>query len=287
MKKLLFLLPLTIILSFTLINTSKIETKEGEKFDIQINDSSKINIVQVINSETKLPIYYYSNLYVPACNTGECKLIELTMYWDVFGNYYKYTVPKANKLTKADHKPFKKGDYSKLHLILNDTASSLKTLKFNELTEKQAHERFKTDGNSGASIKFSGETNIKGAIKTSHTLWHIANGTAKNKIASATNKYFHKHKELAKLFNNNPKSSTEIIKVLIDFDRFNLTQTQKAINNIEEYKIDLKPIKSSIKNSFKDENINKTILVANYCLRNKHKSSNAKAVVKSINYFEE
>jgi len=286
MRKIFILLPLIALLGFTLINTPKIETKDGEKFDVQINDSSKITIIQAINSETNLPVYYYSNLYVPACNTGECKIIEITMYWDIYGNYFKYTVPKASPLTKADHKPFKKSDYSKLHLILTDTSSSLKTLKFNDLTEKQADKHFKTDGKTGASIKIIGEPRIKGAIKTSHTLWHIANGEAHNKIARTTDKYFHKHSNMPDLFQNDPKSSTGIIKVLVDFDRFNLTQTQKVISNIEQYNIDLKSIKSSIKHSLSCKNSDKALLFANYCLRNQHKSGKAKKIVKSLNYFD-
>ena len=286
MRKLLFIIPLTILLGFTLINTPKIETKDGDKFEVQINDSSKITIIQAINSETNLPVYYYSNLHVPACNTGECKIIEITMFWDIYGNYFKYSVPKASPLTKADHKPFKKGDYVKLHLILNDTTSSLKNLKFNELTEKQANKRFKTDGKTGASIKFVGETHIKGAVKTSHTLWHIANGNAHDRIARTTDKFFHNHKEMPTLFQNNPKSSTGVIKVLVDFDRFNLTQTQKLISNIEQYNINLKQIKSSVKNSLSCKNSDKAILFANYCLRNQHKSGKAKNVVKSFNFFD-
>ena len=286
MKRILFLLPIAVLLGFTLINTTKINTVDGEKFKVKINDSTEITIVQAINSETKLPVYYYSKLYVPACNTGECKIIDMTMYWDIYGNYFKYSVPKANPLTKADHAPFKKGDYSKLHFILCDTTSSLKTLKFNELTEKQADKRFKTDGKTGASIKLKGELHIKGAVKTSHTLWHIANDEAHNKIARATDKYFHKHKELSPMFKNDPKSSTGVIKVLVDVDRFNLTQTQYLIKNIEQYNIELKPIKSALKNSFKQENVDKTILFANFYLRNQYKSGKAKKLVKSINYFE-
>jgi len=286
MRKILFLVPIAILLGFTLINTTQTNTTDGEKFKVKINDSTEITIVQAINSETKLPVYYYSKLYVPACNTGECKIIDITMYWDIYGNYFKYIVPKASPLTKADHKPFKKSDYSKLHIILTDTSSSLKTLKFNELTEKQAVKRFKTDGKTGASIKFIGELHIKGAVKTSHTLWHIANDEAHDKIAHATNKFFSDNKELPSLFKNEPKSSTDIIKVLVDVDRFNLTQTQYVIKNIEKYKVELKPIKSALKNSFKDGNADKAILFANFCLRNQYKSGKANKVVKSINYFE-
>lgn len=286
MRKIIALLPIIIFLGFTLINTSNIEVKDGENFNVQINDSAEITIVQAINKETNLPVYYYSNLFVPACNTGECKIIVMKMYWDIYGNYYKYTVPKNSSLTKAQHKPFSKKEYYKLHLILNDTTSSLKTLKFDELTEKEAKKRFITDGKTGASIKFVGEMRIKGAIKTSYTLWHIANGIAHKKIAKETAKYFSKHKELTSLFKNDPKTNTDIIKLLVDFDRFNLTQTQRLIKNIEDNNIELKPIKSSIKKCFKNKNIDKTIMLANYYLHYNYKSFKAKNVVKSINYFE-
>jgi len=283
MKKIFLLSLVTILLSFTLTNSSKI--KDGEQFKVKINDSTEITIIQAINTQTNLPIYYYSNLSIPACNTGECKIIEMTMYWDIYGNYYKYSVPKGTPLTKANHKEFSKSDYIRLHLILNDTSSRLKNLAFNHLTETQADKWYKTDGNTGASIKLMDKTKIKGAIKTSHTLWHVANNKYNNKIKNATEKYFRTHTELPNLFKNDPATSTDIIKLLTDLDRFNLTQLQNLISIIETNKIELSEIKSVLKNSFNDKDMSKKILVSNYCLRNKHKSSKAIKIAKSINYF--
>jgi len=64
-------------------------------------------------------VYYYSELRIPACNTGECKLIKITMYWDIFGNYFKYYVPKNSPLTKVGHKNFNDKEYILLHKIKN------------------------------------------------------------------------------------------------------------------------------------------------------------------------
>ena len=72
---------------FTLLNTEE-EITLGEKFDIQINDSTQIEVQQVLSKTSQLPIYYFSNLYVAACNTGECKMINMKC----FGTFTEITL---------------------------------------------------------------------------------------------------------------------------------------------------------------------------------------------------
>jgi hypothetical protein len=271
------------ILFISSANITHNNIKEGVKITVKINDSTEITIIQVIELETNLPIYYYSELLIPACNTGECKLINVDLYWDIYGNYYKYTYPKSSPLTKVNHKEFKKYEYSKLHKLLNDKTSKLKDLKFTDLTEKQADKWYKTDGNTSATIKFIDKTKIKGAVKTTHTLWHIANGIAQTKIKEATKKYFSTN-NLPSLFKNDPINEGQIIKVMIDFDKFNLTQTQKLINNIEENNISFSKVKSILNKKITDKNLEKQILIGNYFLRNNKQNCRVKKINKSINY---
>jgi len=257
MKNLSIVFLVFILFGFT-INKAKLDGIIGETFEVQINDSTQIKINQLLSKTTNLPIYYYSDLYIHACNTGECKMIDLKMFWDIYGNYFKYEVKNEVPLTKYDHKVFKSKEYIKLHLLLCDTASDFKTISFDKLTEKQADKKFKTDAKSGATIKlFSSNNNIKGAIKTSHTLWNVANGKElQQKIIKQTEKLVSKK---GKAFNDE-KIQWQ------NFNKLDLTQVAfllKKIKNTEDSKEILE------KTFEKDVSDDKNMLVSNYFFRTK------------------
>jgi len=258
------IIAVVIIFSYN-FNYINISSNKGKQFNININDTSEIIVQQVVDPKTKLPVYYYSNLNIPACNTGECKLIIMTMYWDMYGNYYRYTVPENIPLTKANHKEFNKSDYVRLHKILNDKTSKLKDLEFNKLTEKQADNNYKTDGNTGATIKFIDKTKIKGAVKTTHTLWHVANGKVQKEILSMTNEEINNNPN--KIFNSKLSTKEETLTILKTDNELSLIQLQIIINFIEKNKIDLdKQLKNELKNKMIGED--KTLLINDYFLRN-------------------
>jgi len=245
MKNLVFILVGFILFGFTI---SDIPDNEiiGEEFDFQINDSTKIQIKPVLDKKTALPMYYYSDLHVNACNTGECKMIDLRMYWDIYGNYFKYQLSKALPLTKYNHKEFKPKEYIKLHILLCDTASKFRDVAFDNLTEKQAKD--KVDAASGATIKLFTSDNIKGAVKTSHTLWHIANGGVKEKITQATQTFWSSDKSKAlPLVRKELKTSDSINEILNSFDDLTLAQVAYIIQNIKINHINIDSIREALK----------------------------------------
>jgi len=273
---------ITAVLLFSFTKANKDETiKKGEEFTVEINDSTKITIIQALNKENNLPVYYYSELNIPACNTGECKLIEMTMYWDIFGNYYKYSVPSNTPLTKVGHKKFKKKEYLLLHQILNDQNSKLKDIKFSDLSEKQAGEKFKTDARSGASIKlFREKSSIKGAVKTCHTLWHVANGETKNKIAQQTKSFFNNKSNRIPDYGKN--KANETIKKI---NEYNLTQVQFFIKNLNKEEFDKKDFSKSLNKLGYSLSINKAILFSNYASKTKLKITKQQKRIKSNLFY--
>jgi hypothetical protein len=277
MKKIMYFFPLIILSGFGFIISTTGNYTEGKHFDAQINDSTQITIIQVLDKKTNAPVYYYSNLNVHACNTGECKLIEMTMYWDIFGHYFKYSVPKNNPLTKVNHKAFSKSDYVRLHKILNDTTSKLKKLSINNLTEKQVNKKYKVDGVTGASIKLVDKTKIKGAIKTSFTLWHIANfGEPSKKILAATNQYFKDHNSNPSTIETKPKISKSVLQT----KNINLTALQILLNT---------PNLKLSKVIFDDDDADKKdkmFLINDFCLRNQHQNCKTEKWIKPVDFFK-
>jgi len=264
------------LFGFTLLNTER-EISLGEKFDIQINDSTQIEIQQVLSKTSQLPIYYFSDLYIAACNTGECKMINMKIFWDVYGNYFKYEVKKSDPLTKFNHKRFKTKEYTKLHLLLCDTASKFKNVAFNHLTEKQAGKVFKkADASSGATIKLFTSDNIKGAVKTVHTLWHIANGKVKERIYKASEKLLESEKnqitKTKKTDNINTANLTTLAYLISTLDGSDISKN-------EEYKEILEAIYNS-----KDKDAK--MLISNYFFRTDISNKKAKRFINNYKFLD-
>ena len=253
--------------------------KLGKTYDIQINDTNSVFVNQVIDKESGETVFYYSDFIVPACNTGECKLIDMRMYWDIFGNYFKYEVKKSNPLTKYNHKKFKKKEYRKLHRIICDTSLVYRTLDIKDLTSEKAEEKYKTDAMSGATLKiFADKNRIKGAVKTVYTLWHIANGNVHKTLSDEIN-FDSKSKEY-----NTFISLIENEKVN-EISKLNLSSFAKLLRIIElntnlQNKKTYKLLNSLYKNLDKD----KTFLLSDFFIRNKIKNSKAIKVIK-YEYF--
>jgi len=68
--------------------------------------------------ENGRPAYYYSNIFTPVCNTGECLPVFINLYWNLDGTYMRFDQPKGEILTKLDHVPFTPEDYTLLDEIL-------------------------------------------------------------------------------------------------------------------------------------------------------------------------
>jgi len=272
-----------VLFGFTIINTKQ-EILIGETFNIQINDSTQIELKQVIDKTTNLPIYYFSDLYVHACNTGECKMIDLKMFWDIYGNYFKYQIKKEIPLTKYNHKKFKRKDYPKLHLLLCDTASKFKNIAFSNLTEKQAKDEM--DAQSGATIKLFSSDNIKGAVKTSHTLWHIANGQVKQRIAQSTEKYFSKNAKLLPIIHQKINTDESFKLIWQSFEELTLTQVAYLIRYTEEHKKETESIKELLKPTFETSSLDKKLLVSNYFLRPKTSCKRAGKLAKAYPFVK-
>lgn len=134
------------------------------------------------------PDYYYSNIFTPVCNTGECLPVKINLYWDLDGNYERFDQPKGEILTKLDHVPFTEDDYALLQDILKDGSDprlfgQVKHYKGSATEDMSnpapAETRMLTkyemvDGISGATLPELEERFVPGALYTTYTLWGLA-----------------------------------------------------------------------------------------------------------------
>ncbi len=229
-------------------------------FQQKVNDSTVLTVKQITDKKSGLPLYYSCFAELPVCATGECRIVRITLFWDSFGNYFKYLVPKNFPLTKDKHKPFSEKEYRKLHLILNDT--SLRYGEFNlraEDTERNAQEIYRVDAITGETPKpFIDERRIIGAIKTTWYLWRVVNGDIRQNIRKRTEE----------LLKNN---DLELMPKLFELS-YRMEKDPKEAERI-------------LKEDFKQKSLDEKILTANCLLRIGRKTDIAKRIIKITSFI--
>lgn len=153
------------------------------------------------------PIQFFSKIFTPVCETGECKPIFINIYWDLVGNYLRYDQPEGEILTKSDHVPFTPSDYELLDEILrgedprygsiakhsipnpssdsqqkqnNQSQSDVAVMQKVFLTKDQM-----VDGVTGATLDPHVTKFVPGALYTTYTCWDLANSSKRNMFAYA------------------------------------------------------------------------------------------------------
>jgi hypothetical protein len=180
-----------VIILFCLFNFTNKPVKNNYNtvtFVVKANNED-ITLFQ-ITDEKGIPQYYYTDIYKYPCKgEKECKLMNLRMYWDAFGNYLTFELRDEVGLTKINHKPFTTKNYIKLHKILNNADSELQYCDYENLTSKETENQYHFDAISGATNTDFTFDYINGAIKTTYALWQMAQGDLALKINELTNQF--------------------------------------------------------------------------------------------------
>lgn len=138
--------------------------KQDQAFYINDDSGQEIRI-QMLEDSTGM-IYWYRRLETPVCLTGECKLIDIGIYWQFNGDFLGLEV-YGEHLTKTDHSTFSSSDYDKLILVLKDDWSILREYEQEGLLNENYEE---IDGSSGATKKEIADETVTGAVYTTYTI---------------------------------------------------------------------------------------------------------------------
>lgn len=170
------------------INPDNIRALNPSKVSSFTEKDSKLEFgIFLLKSSDLKPVMYQSNLISPVCDDTLCRIIECTIYWDLTGKYLGFTNLAKMPFTKFDHIEFTEQDYSKLHVLMMENNSVLNRKEKAELIDqKLKRESKKYDAVTGVTALEIKNTVVDGALYTSYTLWHIANGEAKHAISKHT-----------------------------------------------------------------------------------------------------
>lgn len=126
--------------------------------------------------------YWRRKLHTPVCLTGECKEIDVGIYWYCTGEFMGLEVYQA-PLTRTDHHDFTEEDYQQLISVLQDDWSILREYDYQDLIHEPVDE---VDAVTGATRKDIAEATVQGAVYTTFTLWHLVNEGEKDQLRSLT-----------------------------------------------------------------------------------------------------
>lgn len=135
----------------------------------------KKTLLEIQDSSGKA-IEYYLDVESVICEDHRCKIEKVRLYWDKYGFYTKFELPKGVILEKAEGKPFTPEDYKRLQTILLDLHSPIRYYYRDKIIDIGHGSTEGVDAVSGATTMVDKNAIVEGATWTTVTLWHWANG---------------------------------------------------------------------------------------------------------------
>lgn len=187
-----------------------LEWKEGTKlvpkktnFFIEVDSLGKQEVVVLLNKNQE-PVLYASEISTPVCADGECKLMNIKLYWTLLGEYAGFDRYSDLPLTKHDHDEFMVEDYQKLHVLLADDKSIMGRRSIHQLVEKPKMRTVNgVDAIAGATVARVKEAVVSGALYSCYTAWKIVHGDIREQLKGYSVSVLNKNMMLDMLYSNN------------------------------------------------------------------------------------
>jgi hypothetical protein len=191
------LLILTVFFSFqnkkesiTRMNQPSISAGIGKIVPVVIDfkDTLLCDTLFIHYNSNKTPVKYSRPVVTSVCIDGKCRLVNIELFWNITGRYLGFKIPEGEFLSKTEHKPFNAKEYNRLHKLLSDPNSPLANYSLKELVPPIDSIKNKVDAVSSATIAAVLDYIVDGAVYTTYSLWHIANGSTKREVEKLSSK---------------------------------------------------------------------------------------------------
>lgn len=168
--------------------TIAVEYKQKSTLVIEYKDSLSADPLYLVKTKDGLPLHYYKKIITEVCFDNECRLLDITVFWNITGRYLGFELVGDEFLSKHDHEPFVTSEYQRLNELLADPTLPLGDISFEKLIEVPENEENLVDGVSGATSVEVSKIVVKGAAYTTYTLWNIVYGSTMGLIEQITEK---------------------------------------------------------------------------------------------------
>ncbi len=289
MKKAIFLLNIILFFAVVSVNGERFNNLNQTTEHLLTEDNEEYTLFEVVDKHGA-PKFFYRNIETYPCKGKVCYMMTLKVYWDANGDYLKFVIPEDQNLTKLNHKNFSQKDYIKLHNILNDKESGFKHMKMEDLTAKEAENKYHSmDAISGATIPTDKFETVNKAVKTCFKLWKIANGNTCIEIKNivSKDKSFTEKSSIDSQIKAKNIKEIDIEQLTKEMSNLSNSEYTLALYKIKESNIKNRTIYTNISNTMKNSSGLKSLQAYNYLKQTKLKNKRfLKKYAKGINFFD-
>ena len=205
------------------------QAKSIRKVLINFQDSIPDDTLSLYFSDANIPIVFSRDIHTAVCLDTVCRLVNITLYWEITGKYLGYSLPDGEELTKKEHFPFILSDYNRLHEILADSSSQLGFYTPEEMHPVKTAVT-KTDGITGATPPDISAWIVPAAAYTSYSLWHLTYGATRDSIIAFTKKNLLNNNLLtSQLESNDPYSQLMALRWITETNQECKQYTEPAV----------------------------------------------------------
>lgn len=151
-------------------------------------DTIADNVLYQLKNAEGIPLFYSQDIVTEVCFDNKCRLLSITVFWNVTGRYLGFELIDGEYLSKQEHEAFSTPEYERLNDLLADPSLPLGEITFKNLIKVPPVESKNVDGVSGATTVDVSKIVVKGAAYTTYTLWNIVHGSTKDLVSSLTEK---------------------------------------------------------------------------------------------------
>jgi hypothetical protein len=137
-------------------------------------------------SQNGTPLKYWRKILTEVCIDGECRKVQIDLFWNITGHYLGFRMPNGEFLSKTEHDPFNAAEYDRMHQLLSDPNSALANYSLEELVSESDSSKNKVDAVSSATLTAVLDYIVEGAVYTTYSLWQITYGSTKREAENLT-----------------------------------------------------------------------------------------------------
>ncbi|NQU55239.1 MAG: hypothetical protein HQ522_22195 [Bacteroidetes bacterium] len=208
------------------------EVQKTVAYTNPINDTIPGDTLFIHYNLNEAPVMYSRPIITSVCIDGECRLVNIELFWNITGRYLGFELPKGEFLSKTKHAPFNAKEYDRLHNLLGDPLSALANYSMKDLATPNDSTKTKVDAVSSATIAAVLNYIVEGAVYTTYTLWHITYGETKRTIEKLTSQKLNSELVLRILESNNLKDKVWVLNHISDKMKISPELLQKLMETI-------------------------------------------------------
>lgn len=153
-----------------------------ERTALTFTDSLGEEVLYRFSDQEDRPVYYARPIRTSVCFDDKCRLLDISLYWNITGRYLGFELPPGEFLSRQDHEAFTPADYERLNELLANEQLPFADLSFEALIRQSVPEQDSVDAVSGATSQEIKAYVVAGAAYTTYTMWRILYGATQDSV---------------------------------------------------------------------------------------------------------